>query len=113
MKRLARIMHRFSSRSAESAGLTRRATEAPRKRTVGYAEEADRAQHSQETSDFGDAVENLCIIRARTTGMDGQGTKTVTVLSNAENIKGVCPAVSPSNCTGIPSLETLTRVAFR
>jgi len=26
---LARIMHRFSSRSAESAGLTRRATEAP------------------------------------------------------------------------------------
>ena len=26
---LARIMHRFSSRSAESAGLTRRATETP------------------------------------------------------------------------------------
>ncbi len=33
-------------------------------RTVGYAEEADRAQLSQETSDFGDAVENLCIIRS-------------------------------------------------
>ncbi len=33
----------------------------PRKRTVGYAEEADRAKHR--TSDFGDAVENLCIIR--------------------------------------------------
>ena len=47
------MMHRFSSRSAESADLTRRVTEAPRKRTVGYAEEAGGtrlrvAQHSQD-----------------------------------------------------------------
>ena len=37
---LARTMHRFSSRGAESAGLTRRATGGPHKRTVGYVEEA-------------------------------------------------------------------------
>ena len=37
----ARIMHRFSSRSA---GLTRRTTEAPAKRAVGHAEEADRTR---------------------------------------------------------------------
>jgi hypothetical protein len=34
-------MHRFSSRSGENAGLARRATEDPRKRTVRYVEEAD------------------------------------------------------------------------
>jgi hypothetical protein len=34
-------MHRFSSRNGENAGLTRRATEAPAKRTVRYVEEAD------------------------------------------------------------------------
>ena len=57
MKRLARIMHRFSSRSAESAGLTRRATEAPRKSTVGYAEEADRAQHRVQTGYMGNRID--------------------------------------------------------
>ncbi len=41
-----------------------------RKRTVGYAEEADGvgtrfAGRTVMPSDFGDAVENLCIIRAR------------------------------------------------
>ena len=50
---LARISHTFSSRSGGRAGLTRRAdpqagTPGPRKRTVGYVEEADGAQHSQD-----------------------------------------------------------------
>ncbi len=70
-------MHRFSSRSAECAGLSAlRATRDPqagapgsRKRTVGYAEEADGvgtrfAGRAVRPSDFGDAVENLCIMRA-------------------------------------------------
>ena len=55
-----------ASQSAASAGLTRRATEGdrgPRKSTVEYAEEADGVQHSQAGA-CGDAVEDLCIIRA-------------------------------------------------
>ncbi len=48
----AQIMHRFSSRSGESAGLTRRTTRkrvprGPRKRTLEYVEEADRVQRWQ------------------------------------------------------------------
>ncbi len=66
---LARIMHRFWSRSGESAGLTWRGDRGPRKRTVGYAEEADGvgtrfAGRTVRPSAFGDAVENLCIFRA-------------------------------------------------
>ena len=48
---LARTMHRFLSRSDESADLTRRVT-----RNTGGA-------HST-TDDFVAAVENLCIVRA-------------------------------------------------
>ena len=44
---LARIMHRFLSRSDESADLARRADRGPRKRTVRYVEEADRVQRGQ------------------------------------------------------------------
>ena len=59
-------MHRFSLRSA-----TR--DRGPRKRTVGYAEEAEGvgtrfAGRTVGPSDFGDAVENLCIIRAKCSG---------------------------------------------
>ena len=66
----ARIMHRFSSRSGESAGPDKARDRGPRKRTVWYAEEADGvgtrfAGRTVRPSDFGDAVENLCIIRAR------------------------------------------------
>ena len=45
---LARFMHRFSSRSADSAGLTRRATKGPTGVLVQYAEEPKEAQHSQD-----------------------------------------------------------------
>ena len=75
---LARIMHRFLSRSAESDDLTRRGgtrlrVGGPRKRTVGYAEEAGGVATqsgrmiSSLRSDEGGvaAVENLCIVRAR------------------------------------------------
>ena len=48
MRFKTRIMHRFSSRSGARAGLTRRAKGGHRKRTVLYAEEVDRAQHSQD-----------------------------------------------------------------
>jgi hypothetical protein len=65
-KRLARIIHRFSSRSDEGAGLTRRAKGGHRRRTEKYVEETDRVQHRQDgcilrSSDEGgvDAVENL------------------------------------------------------
>ena len=61
---LARIMHRFSSRSAESAGLTRRASEAPASVLYGTLSRPTE-RNTGRTSDFGDAVENLCIIRAR------------------------------------------------
>ncbi len=57
-------MHRFSSRSDESADLTRRATEAPANVLSEYVEEADRVQRAGRADDFVAAVENLCIIRA-------------------------------------------------
>ena len=56
-------MHRFSSRSAESAGLTRRATEAPASVLYGTLRRPTE-RNTVRTNDFGDAVENLCIIRA-------------------------------------------------
>jgi hypothetical protein len=72
---LARFMHRFLSRRGESAGLSalRHARGhpfrvGPRKRTVGYVEEAGGtrlAGRAGKTDDFAAAVENLCIIRAR------------------------------------------------
>ena len=71
----ARIMHRFLSRSDESDDLTRRGgtrlrVGGPRKRTVGYVEEADKGVPAcgslrQGADDFATAVENLCIFRAR------------------------------------------------
>ena len=57
-------MHRFSSRSAESADLTRRATEAPASVLYGTLRRPTE-RNAVRTSDLGDAVENLCIIRAR------------------------------------------------
>ena len=60
----ARIMHRFSSRSAESTVLARRATKAPA--SVLYSTlRRPIERNTVRTSDFRDAVENLCIIRAR------------------------------------------------
>ncbi len=44
---LAGIIHRFSLRRGESAGLARRVTGGPRKRTVGYVEEGYRAERRQ------------------------------------------------------------------
>ncbi len=70
-------MHRFLSRNAESDDLSalRHARGhpfrvGPRKRTVGYAEEADGvgtrfAGRTVRPDDFVAAVENLCIVRAR------------------------------------------------
>ena len=58
-------MHRFSSRSAESAGLTRRAIEAPASVLYGTLRRPTE-RNPVRTNDFGDAVENLCIIRANT-----------------------------------------------
>jgi len=56
-------MHRFSSRSAETADLTRRVTEAPASVLYGTLR-GPTERNTVRTSDFGDAVENLCIIRA-------------------------------------------------
>ncbi len=47
-KGLAGTFQRFSSRSDESVGLTRRAPGEHRRRTEKYAEEAERAQHRQD-----------------------------------------------------------------
>ena len=58
-------MHRFSSRSAESAGLTRRAIEPPSSVLYGTLRRPTE-RNPVRTNDFGDAVENLCIIRANT-----------------------------------------------
>ncbi len=60
---LARTMHRFSSRSAASAGLTRRATEAPGSVLSGTLRRPTE-RNTVRTDDGGDAVENSCIIRA-------------------------------------------------
>ena len=61
-------MHRFSSRSVESAGLTRRATEVPASVLYGTLRRptapACGSRNTVRTNDFGDAVESLCIIRA-------------------------------------------------
>ena len=66
---LARIMHRFLSRSDESADLTRRGgtrlrVGGPRKRTVGTLRRPTE-RNTGRADDFVAAVENLCIIRAR------------------------------------------------
>ncbi len=60
----ARILHRFSSRSDGSAGLTRCAPKAPASVLCGTLRRPTE-RNTVRTSDFGDAVENLCIIRAR------------------------------------------------
>ena len=64
MSDLARIMHRFLSRSDESAGLTRRATEAPANVLYGTLRRPTECNTGR-ADDFVAAVENLCIIRAR------------------------------------------------
>ena len=60
-------MHRFSLRSAESAGLTRRATEAPASVLYGTLRRLNE-RNTVRTDDSGDAVENLCIMRANNPG---------------------------------------------
>ena len=62
---LAQIMHRFFSRSDESADLTRRATEAPANVLYGTLRRPTECNAGR-ADDFVGAVENLCIIRART-----------------------------------------------
>ena len=57
-------MHRFLSRSDESADLTRRATEAPANVLYGTLRRPTEC-NAVRPDDFVDAVENLCIIRAR------------------------------------------------
>ncbi len=61
-------MHRFSSRSDESADLTRRATEAAANVLYGTLRrptECNAGGAQRRPDDFVDAVENLCIIRAQ------------------------------------------------
>ncbi len=63
-------MHRFLSRSDESDDLTRRATEAPANVLYGTLRrptECNAVGAHSTTDDFVDAVENLCIMRARLT----------------------------------------------
>ena len=60
---LARIMHRFLSRSDESADLARRATEAPANVLYGTLRRPTECNAGR-SDDFVGAVENLCIIRA-------------------------------------------------
>ena len=62
-KVLARIMHRFLSRSDESADLTRRATEAPANVLYGTLRRPTECNAGR-ADDFVGAVENLCIVRA-------------------------------------------------
>jgi len=50
---------RLHLRNDDRAGLTRRMSGGPRKRTVRYAEEGERMQHSQETDYGADAVERV------------------------------------------------------
>jgi hypothetical protein len=66
-------MHRFLSRSDESADLTRRETrkrvpQGPRKRTLCSTlrrpTECNKCGAHSTTDDFGAAVENLCLVRA-------------------------------------------------
>ncbi len=59
----ARIMHRFSSRSGESAGLARRATEAPANVLLSTLRRPTECNAGR-ADDFVAAVENLCIVRA-------------------------------------------------
>ncbi len=56
-------MHRFSSRSDESADLTRRAIEAPANVLYGTLRRSTECNAGR-VDDFVDAVENLCIVRA-------------------------------------------------
>ncbi len=58
-------MHRFLSRSDESADLTRRATEGPRKRTLCSTLRRPTERNKDREDDVGAAVENLCIVRAK------------------------------------------------
>ncbi len=60
---LAGSMHRFSSRSDESADLTRRATEAPANVLYGTLRRPIECNAGR-ADDFVAAVEDLCIIRA-------------------------------------------------
>ena len=57
-------MHRFSSRSDESADLARRATEAPANVLYGTLRRPTEC-NAVRADDFGAAVENLRIFRAR------------------------------------------------
>ena len=57
-------MHRFLSRSDESAALTRRATEAPANVLYGTLRRPTE-RNTGRADDSVAAVENLCIIRAR------------------------------------------------
>ena len=66
-------MHRFLSRSDESANLTRRATEGPRKRTLcstlrrpgaPACGSCNKCGAHSTTDDFGAAIEHLCLVRA-------------------------------------------------
>ena len=70
---VARIMHRLLSRSGESAGLTRRATEPPARVLYGTLRRPTE-RNTVRTSDLGDTVENLCIIRARFAAEGENGT---------------------------------------
>ena len=61
-------MHRFSSRSDESADLTRRTTGGHRKRTLCSTLRRPTKCNAGRADDFGAAVENLCIVRAMLAG---------------------------------------------
>ncbi len=60
-------MHRFLSRSDESADLARRATEAPANVLYGTLRRPTECNAGR-SDDFVGAVENLCIIRAKPSG---------------------------------------------
>ena len=76
-------MHRFSSRGAENAVLTRPATKGTARRTVRYVEEPECtrlrvggtrfAGRAVRADGLGATVENLCIIRARKADRAQQG----------------------------------------
>ncbi len=73
-------MHRFLSRSDESDDLTRRATEVPANVLYGTLRRPTEC-NAVRADDFVDAVENLCIIRAKVVCPDGAETTTPRELS--------------------------------
>ena len=99
---LARIMHRFSSRSGESAGLS----------ALLHTRGHPLAGRAVRPSDFGDAVDNLCIMRANLRAGGNcpyqRGASPFPILASSDLRSWTGPATTRTEC----SRETYCRTAF-